>query len=279
VTVAVAFVVGFLASRLVFLLLRPVFEQPVFLRQNFRGKNLPTGVGLVLAVAVLVVEATRAIVATAVDGRSPLGPVRTSAFVLVVGFGLLGLLDDLAGSGERRGFRGHLRSAARGQLTTGAAKLFGGGAVAVVAVAIVRPNNNLLELLTDAAVVGLAANLGNLLDVAPGRTVKVGAASFVVLVAATAADPRLGGAAVVAGAACALLLDDLRERVMLGDAGANVIGGAVGLAVVAVGSPIVRLAALGVLAVLNGVSEWVSFSRVIELVPPLRFVDRAGRRR
>jgi UDP-N-acetylmuramyl pentapeptide phosphotransferase/UDP-N-acetylglucosamine-1-phosphate transferase len=83
---------------------------------------------------------------------------------------------------------------------------------------------------------------------------------------------------VLVGGALAMLLDDLRERVMLGDTGANLLGAVVGLSVVVTGTPVTRLAVLAGLAILNGISEWVSFSRVIEGFPPLRLVDRAGRR-
>jgi hypothetical protein len=49
--------------------------------------------------------------------------------------------------------------------------------------------------------------------------------------------------------------------------------------VVMVGSPTARLVVLAVLVVANLASEVVSFSRVIESVPPLRVADRAGRPR
>jgi hypothetical protein len=198
--------------------------------------------------------------------------------VLAVGLSLLGLVDDLAGDGDRRGFRGHLRSLAEGRLSTGGLKLLGGGAVAIVAVAAVRGDGGLGYLLTDAALVALAANLGNLFDRAPGRTIKVGVLGFLVLAAATRAVPSIAGMAVLVGGALAMLLDDLHERVMLGDTGANLLGGVVGLAVVTTGSPVTRLAVLAVLAILNGISEYVSFSRVIDGFPPLRLLDRAGRR-
>ena len=271
-TVALAAVVGFLAARLVWMLMRPTFASDVFLRENFRGRTLPTAAGLVLAVAVLVVEAVRTV------AGSELSRARVAVLVLAVGLAAVGLVDDLAGDGDRRGFRGHLAALRDGQLTTGGLKLVGGGCVAVLAVNIARPDNSVLELLTDAALVALAANLGNLLDLAPGRAIKGATIAFIALAASTALDARLGAAAVVVGAALGLLVDDLRERLMLGDTGANVLGGAIALGVVSVGSPIVRLAVLGVVAILNGLSEWVSFSSVIDRVAPLRALDRAGRR-
>jgi UDP-N-acetylmuramyl pentapeptide phosphotransferase/UDP-N-acetylglucosamine-1-phosphate transferase len=278
VTVALGTIVGFLAGRLVWLLLRPVFAGEVFRRENYRGHGLPTAVGLVLAVAVLVVEAVRVVAAAAAGDGSRVDGPRLGVLVLAVGLSLLGLVDDLAGDGDRRGFRGHLQSLAGGRLTTGALKLFGGGAVALVAVAAARPDDGLGYLLTDAVLVALAANVGNLFDRAPGRTIKVSVLAFAVLVVATRAHPSLGATAVLLGGGLAMLLDDLHERVMLGDTGANLLGGVLGLAVVATGSPVARLAVLAVLAILNGISEWVSFSRVIDGFPPLRALDRAGRR-
>ena len=277
-TVLIAAVVGFLAARLVWIALRPVFAAELFQRENFRGRSVPTAAGVVLALAALLVEAGRIVAAAASGDSSGPGPGRASVLALALGFALVGMLDDLAGSGDRRGFRGHLRAAAEGRVTTGAAKIVGGAAIAIAAVAIARPDDTLLELLTDAALVALAANLGNLFDLAPGRAIKVGGIAFAVLMVATAADPRLSGPAVVMGAALGLLLDDLREHLMLGDTGANLLGGVLGMAVVIVGSPVVRLATLGVLAILNGSSEWISFSHVIDRVPPFRLLDRAGRR-
>jgi UDP-GlcNAc:undecaprenyl-phosphate GlcNAc-1-phosphate transferase len=271
-SVTVALLVGFLASRLVWLTLRPVFEHPLFLRTNFRGRSVPTAAGVVVAVAVVVVEAARVALGSDLTGA------RTGVLVLAAGLCLLGLVDDLAGGEEHRGFRGHVGALAGGHLTTGALKLVGGAAVALVAVAAVRPGSGVLERLTDAALVGLAANLGNLFDLAPGRATKAGALSFAALALATQLDGSLVSVAVAVGAALGLLVDDLRERLMLGDSGANVVGGAIGLGVVAACSPVARLAVLGVVLVLNGMSERVSFSRVIERVAPLRAFDRAGRR-
>ncbi len=197
----------------------------------------------------------------------------------VVGLALLGLVDDLAGSGaDGRGFRGHLRALARGRLTTGALKLVGGGALALVVCATVS-DDGLPLLVVDALLVALAANAGNLFDRAPGRALKVGALAFAGLVLATGLDPDLAGVAVVVGAALALAPADLDERVMLGDTGANALGGVLGLGLVLACAPLTRVIALVAVAGLNLAGELVSFSRVIDTVAPLRSLDRAGRRR
>jgi UDP-N-acetylmuramyl pentapeptide phosphotransferase/UDP-N-acetylglucosamine-1-phosphate transferase len=71
--------------------------------------------------------------------------------------------------------------------------------------------------------------------------------------------------------------EDLRERMMLGDTGANVLGGVLGLVVVLECSRTTRNVVLVVLILLNLVSERVSYSAVIEKVPPLRWLDQLGR--
>jgi len=272
-----AFVVGLVAAPVLRVLSAGAFGGQVFQRENFRGRALPTAVGIIVALVALVTDAVVAVVvaagadpdAAAVDG------LRLTTFT-ALGFGLLGLLDDLGGAGESGGFAAHLRALAGGRLTTGAIKLFGGAAVAVVVVATREPDS-VGRVLADGALVALAANLGNLFDRAPGRTIKVALVAFVVLVVAVGAEPELAGVALAVGAGAGLLTADLGERLMLGDAGANVLGAALGLGVVLTCSPGVRTAVLVVLAALNLVSERVSFSRVIAATPPLDAADRWGR--
>ena len=276
-TLVLAAAAGFLAARLVWTVLRPTFAQPVLLRTNWRDEAVPTAAGVVLALATVAVEAGRVAAGAAGVGTEGVPAARAAVVAVVVGMALFGLLDDLAGGDDARGFRGHLLELARGRLTTGGAKLFGGLAVAILAVGVAAPGADPGRLAADAALVALAANLGNLLDRRPGRATKAGLAAFVALAVATAGTSALAGVAVVAGAAGALLLDDLRERLMLGDTGANALGGAVGLSVVLACAPSTRTAVLVAVAALNLASEAVSFGRVIDAVPPLRAVDRWGR--
>ena len=276
--VVVAFVVGALVAALLWVLAAPAFAAPVFERQNFRGRTLPTSAGLVVVLTVLVVDAALAVLVAA-GYDPPAGTVvgLRMATVAALGFGLLGLLDDLGGVGESGGFTGHLKALAGGRLTTGAIKLFGGAALAVVVVATWAPDHGIAWLLADAALVALAANLGNLFDRAPARTTKVALVAFAVLVIATGADNVLSGVAVLAGAGAGLIVPDLRERLMLGDAGANVLGAALGLGVVLTCSGGVRIGALVVVAALNLASERVSFTKVINGTAPLRAFDQLGR--
>jgi UDP-N-acetylmuramyl pentapeptide phosphotransferase/UDP-N-acetylglucosamine-1-phosphate transferase len=155
-----------------------------------------------------------------------------------------------------------------------------------IALVVVQPvsGQSLLWLLVDGAVVALAANTANLLDRAPGRVTKVAVAGFAALTASALVStggrvPSLLGAGVALGAVLALLVPELREELMLGDTGANALGAAIGLGVVLTQSPTSTAFVAAVLLAMNLLSEWVSFSEVIERVGPLRALDHLGRRR
>ena len=81
-----------------------------------------------------------------------------------------------------------------------------------------------------------------------------------------------------AGAALALLPEDLGERAMLGDAGANALGAMLGAAAAASLPRAARVALLAGIVGLTAASEVVSFTAVIERTPALRWLDMLGRR-
>lgn len=243
---------------------RPHRDTGAWSRTNHRGEyvTLLEGPAYVLA-------------ATAATALSPALPhrLRAAATVAALGAGAVGAYDDFSDSSHIRGFKGHLSALRRGQVTSGTVKLAGVGATGLAAAAILmrRP----IDTVIAGGVVAGGANLINLLDLRPGRAIKAG------LLAGT---PLLGGgpapavAAAPLGAAAALLPEDLGERAMLGDAGAHALGALLGVAAVARLGRRGRLALLGGIVGLTAASEVVSFTKVIEAVGPLRWLDRLGRR-
>jgi hypothetical protein len=205
--------------------------------------------------------------------------MRMAAVFAGTAAGALGAYDDLAGSGDSRGFKGHLSALARGQVTTGAVKILGIGATGLAAAALAGTGrrrsgrrSTRADLLINGALVAGCANLLNLFDLRPGRAIKVGALA--------ALPGTLSGSAVTAaplGAALALLPEDLGERAMLGDAGANALGALLGLSAAHLPRP-VRLGILTGVVALNAASEFVSFTKVIQATPALRWLDQLGRR-
>ncbi len=278
-TPLLAFVVGLVAVRFLRLSSGEILGSPALQRRNYRDHVLPTGGGLFIVIAVLVIEGGRAVLgALGVGSESGLTLARSEVLFAVFGFGFLGLVDDLTAVGSDRGFRGHLRALREGRVTTGLLKLVGGAAVAVVLVATPGFKSG-RTLLVDGLLIALAANFGNLLDRAPGRTIKAGLVAYVPLAIVLGSGATAIAVAPVLGASLGLLGDDLHERLMLGDTGANVIGAVLGLGVV-LGTPEwFRILLLVVLVVLNVAAEVTSFSDVIDRVGPLRRFDQLGRRK
>jgi UDP-GlcNAc:undecaprenyl-phosphate GlcNAc-1-phosphate transferase len=66
---------------------------------------------------------------------------------------------------------------------------------------------------------------------------------------------------------------------MLGDAGANALGAALGLGALLTLGPGSRLVVTGVLLVLNVTADLISFSKVIRSTPALDRLDKLGRLR
>ncbi len=206
------------------------------------------------------------------QGRAGPASWRASAAIAVGGAGAaaFGAYDDLAGSGDRRGFRGHLGALRHGEVTTGAVKLGGIGVTGIVSAALA--GGAPADVVINAGLVAGGANLLNLFDLRPGRAIKVAATSGALLGAA-----GQDGAAVPLGAALALLPEDLGERAMLGDAGANALGAMLGAAAAGL-SRTGRIALLSGIIALTAASEKVSFTKVIERTPALHWLDMLGRR-
>jgi hypothetical protein len=244
---------------------RPPAGPGTWTRTNHRGEPVTLLEGPAVA-------AGAALAAAATPGLP--GRTRAALLATAAGAAVFGGYDDLAGSGGRRGFRGHLGALAHGELTTGAAKLGGIGATGLAASALL--GGGPVDALLNAGLIAGGANLVNLFDLRPGRASKVTVAGAALLATASPAAAPL--AAVPAGAALALLGEDLGERAMLGDAGANALGALLGTAAaVGLGRP-ARIALLTGIIGLTAASEVVSFTKVIERTPPLRWLDMLGRR-
>lgn len=203
-------------------------------------------------------------------------PAPAGAVVAALGGGSFGAVDDLGAdsASSSKGLKGHLGALARGEVTTGALKIAGIGASGLVASALLTPRPRTpLDVLIGAGLVAGTANLLNLFDLRPGRTLKVATA-------AAAAGTLAGSerAAAVLGVGLAALGDDLGERTMLGDTGANALGALLGTAVASAPSRALRYGTFAAVVSLTLASERVSFSSVIQGNELLRRIDQLGRR-
>ena len=208
------------------------------------------------------------------------------AAVAGLGAAAFGALDDVAGDSSSKGLRGHLAAAGRGEVTTGAVKVLGLGATGLLSAWMVdraRERNGFVSTVVGGCVIAGSANIANLLDLRPGRALKVVLLAALPMVTGGRGAGRAGGtssvamAGAVAGAAVTLLPEDLAGRSMLGDTGANSAGALLGTALVARTGPRGRLLALAALTFLTLASERISFTKVIESTPGLRELDALGR--
>jgi hypothetical protein len=253
---------------------RPPGGPKAWSRTNHRGEPVTLLEGPAVAAGALAgVLAQAGLVAASGSPGAPgsAGWRRAAAMVLGgAGAAAFGAYDDLAGSGDRRGFRGHLGALRQGEVTTGAVKLGGIGVTGIVSAALA--GGSPVDVILNAGLVAGGANLLNLFDLRPGRAIKVAAASGVLLGAA-----GQDSVAAPLGAALALLPEDLGERAMLGDAGANALGAMLGASAAGL-SRTGRIALLAGIAGLTAASEKVSFTKVIARTPALNWLDMLGRR-
>jgi UDP-GlcNAc:undecaprenyl-phosphate/decaprenyl-phosphate GlcNAc-1-phosphate transferase len=221
----------------------------------------------------------------AVAAGAMLGSLAAHPAIAVAGAGAaaFGAYDDLRGSGDRRGFRGHISALLAGEVTTGAVKLGGIGATGLVSSVLAGGQcspRGAADVVINAGLVAGGANLLNLFDLRPGRAIKVTIGSAALISALAGPDAAAATAATAAplGAAVALLPEDLGESAMLGDCGANALGAMLGAAAAVTLPRPARLALLAGIAGLTAASEKVSFTKVIERTPALRRLDMLGRR-
>ena len=246
---------------------RPPGGTKTWSRTNHRGEPVTLLEGPAVAVGAVVGALAQA----------AFGSPRSGAAMALAGAGAaaFGGYDDLAGSGDRRGFRGHLGALRHGEVTSGAVKLGGIGVTGIVSA--VLAGGAPADVVIDAGLVAGGANLLNLFDLRPGRAIKVAVASGALIAAGGFVSGRRAGVAAPLAAALILLPQDLGERAMLGDCGANSLGAMLGAAAAGLPRP-ARIALLAGITGLTAVSEKVSFTKVIERTSALRWLDMLGRR-
>ena len=250
-------------------LLLVVLRRTGLTAKNYRGEKIPQSFGILVLLWA----------ATLFGLRSWLYPETVSDndnwLLILVGFGCLGLLDDVRGTREHKGLGGHFRALMQGgKITTGLIKAIGGVGIALWVGHRAHPGHPLHALLT-AALIALFANAINLLDLRPGRA----AAGFLLagMLLMLSQMRRFGGEGFpllvfVVIPTFVLWERDSRARVMMGDVGSNLLGACLGFAASGLPTPL-GLMLLGGLIALHVYAERVSLTEVIERSAFLRLLD------
>jgi UDP-N-acetylmuramyl pentapeptide phosphotransferase/UDP-N-acetylglucosamine-1-phosphate transferase len=253
--------------------LRSVARQPLLRRRNYRGEEVIGSAGL-------------AIVGASLLGWLLLGwrgELRWQENALLMAtafwFSVLGLMDDIAGETQVKGWRGHFSTLLKERrLTMGMVKAIGGGVGALILSAWVMGVLGQFRWerwLLGAMVIALSANALNLLDVRPSRALKGFWLLSLLGVGVTRGDGWLAFVPLWAST-LAYAPDDFRRKAMLGDAGANPLGACFGIWVTLRWSLTAQVLLLLVLIAFHLYAERRSLTADIERVALLRWLDRWG---
>lgn len=246
-----------------------------FVRPNFRGDMIPLGVGIVFALTLLITGSVWILLQP--------DQARNTLLFLFAAFSmaLLGLVDDVFGSREASGLKGHLKKLlVEGELTTGALKALAGGMVSLlISLSLIKIEKiqDILLVLLNTFIIALSANAINLLDLRPGRAIKgyLLLAAFLVAFGYNQEEVWLLG--ILTGSVLAYLPFDLKAQTMMGDTGSNVLGISVGLLAVLVLPLTPKSVYFGLLVLFHLYTEKFSLTRTIENNRVLKFIDMIGR--
>lgn len=241
-----------------------------FVRPNFQGHLIPVSSGVIFPVSL-----TAACVPLIF-----LWPAKHLAqvfiYIFVITFAaFLGLVDDFWGSRETSGLKGHLGVLIKkGKVTTGGLKAVWGGILALVVAGVSGP---LVHLPVNALLLALLINAINLLDLRPGRAGKVFILGALALGAVGYRQEEIILLALLLGGVAVFLPLDLRAKTMMGDAGSNALGAALGVMAVWLLEWPAKLILLAFLIAFHMFTEKYSLTKIIAQNRFLNFLDHLGR--
>lgn len=282
---ALPFAIALLSAAILAPALLRMLEQGGHRRTNYRDRRLAHPFGILVPAAALIALIPLMALQRLGSGDT-FHPETLTVALYALGVLLLGLIDDTlapasgdasapASAPAPRGWRGHGAALLRGRLSTGVLKAAGSLGLALLAASYMGLSDQ--RWLLAAGVLALATNVFNLLDLRPGRSAK----AFVLLGAGLtigAGEMRpLWALGLFAAPALVAGVYDLRERAMLGDTGANLLGALAGLWLVMTLSGTGQLVALALLAAITLYGELRSISALVERTPGLRELDSWGR--
>ena len=137
-------------------------------RENYRGAMLPVPLGVAIVPAGVIALIPIMLLARLTD--ADVFPTDLSLVIAFIpGMALLGFVDDVL-AGSSRGIRGHAAAALGGDFSSGLLKAFGTLGLALLVASTLPGDKG--DFLLATAVLVLATNAFNLLDLRPGRSVK-----------------------------------------------------------------------------------------------------------
>lgn len=255
-----------------------MFQRSNQLKKNFQGELIPQGIGILFVLCSLPWYALYLVAAKLYLNTTADIPTVLLLYLAFLAVSLLGFADDMLGSRNVSGLKGHFRALLSGQLTTGALKALGGLLVAFMISSLWF--DSLGEIIVSTLVLALFTNLLNLLDLRPGRAIKfylcllfiLGLSSFF-----TGAHHWFALMLPLIGTVIGYFPFDLKACSMMGDAGSNVLGISVGMLAVSQLDYQGKLIVLVFLILIHWFTEKYSLSTIIANNRLLSLFDNLGR--
>jgi len=242
------------------------YREASLTQSNFRGKIVTPSLGAVIPFAYLPAAAIIA------------GTNETTGLwqliIALLGMGFVGLIDDLFVE-NIRGYSGHINAWKKGKLTTGMLKALWGMALGLLLIPSLVDSLN--ELVVGLFIFLFWSNGLNQLDRRPGRALKGFFLLWIILITLADNMEELLLLLPMVALLLVLLPADLSEKAMLGDAGANALGAALGIfSLLVLPNHLLPWWLVGG-GLLNLIGERYSLSSLIERSTLLDFIDGLGR--
>lgn len=266
----ILFCVG-LATTLLFIpMVKGMLMDSSLVRPNYKGDMIPVGMGICFIPAVIINSIIMAIFYF--DDK-----INLKIFILLVGIlamSFVGIIDDSMGNRNVTGLKGHFKSLIKGNMTTGGFKALIGGFIGLLV--SIPFSQSIPEVILGGMIVALSTNLMNLLDLRPGRSIKVYLfIAIIMMIFALKVDREIF--LIVLPAVLAYFYYDLKAMSMMGDAGSNVLGVSIGIMFVISFNVVVQVIWLLALVAIHILTEKYSLTKIIEKNPVLNAIDKFGR--
>ena len=242
-------------------------KQKNLVRQNYAGNQVLGSGGLLFLIPCLLASFPSFLI-----NPSPVMPLYV---IMMPTLAFCGMLDDLLGDSSSKGLAKHIEIFIKGNFTTGIMKALTGSIIGLL-LAWLR-YKGLIFLILDTFLFALAVNFINLLDLRPGRAIK----SFVIIIILITVSTCFSEIQYILPALTVLIFytrGEMREIYMLGDTGANLLGGILGFYVVLTLRPVIKGLLLVLFLSLHIFAEFHSLSKKIEEIPFLKKIDMLGRK-
>jgi UDP-GlcNAc:undecaprenyl-phosphate GlcNAc-1-phosphate transferase len=240
--------------------------------KNYKGMTIPVGIGIIIPIALLLFFPFR----TYFFGTGS-GHQTYMAYLLVsLVLGMTGFIDDHFGDKAVKGIKGHLKKLiTEYKVSTGILKV-------IVALALGYfisswHHDRYYQIAMGTFTFAVWVNVLNLLDVRPGRAIKgFWSAAFLLLLMH---GGSIGLPEILLLLITIVLFDtDRKERGMLGDAGANALGGIIGTWIVQWATSLEMALYISFGLLITFYSERYSISKWIEMHPLAKRLDQWGRK-